>query len=1476
MKQSLDQDFQDELDQMNSFLSKCGSGLAVEPAPTALGKSHQAQLNLYRHAISDVNDLGDHGSVLDLRKYIWMASNKDNLLSDLTGPNNKYLDLLNQLADVRSNKLGLKKSVSGVVRLRSKEDLFNDASLVTKQRRQNISVYVIYSSLVNQTSELFDYFFNLKDSDPDKALFERMKNSLVWFLDKVVAYQRPLASKSYHSDKLTNDQIMLKKDMNRAFSKFNRYFKEVCLISLKLIDKHRPELQLRISVDNGFGKSHKTWNTVKCTQYLSRHLGTSFVNHLYPQLKVPDAQIISLTVRKGYLPTSTVVSGGKLTLDWLRQCGGYGISCSPLLIIDELSKVKDVWNGLLFQAAEDQGFSISQHYETDYFDVISVVRLLKMQLSNHRLHATNYNFDPDWFDRLKQFYQNPLDTDSPYHQAIVAHDNDYLKQYRNLLAPLVEFFKFVTVTNTDFGFRVDNDDSVPVGSYQQMFVASGKMTVSSNILRQGKTLVYHPLTGEENVIKVFNRNDLRIVSLEDFDVNDPNQYLELSSVISHLQLLVVDLWHSLYSVASKTWADLDIDSRLRNLFVDLSLSLSKFLKSNAEVGGKFLFSVSSDETTSSNQLSSDFYLSGMNYFRTAMLDSDSRVYLEWIRVHTTPESMLLKLTKDFPVIALSADLEFPTSISHFNYFWIVNHLGDRFYKVQSVNHDLYHDIAGWIHLKNSSYRNYNAVAPRIDDVDWLLSSNDRYEQLSGSDFLKREIPRLLKSFCSSHRLTSKQYMVFLKEWLIDRDLSFNLTFNSLVSDLNQATQGHFVTNLKILISCLKFLDQVKATGYQQRSLLVLGNYGYGSTNSDCVKALNKLLDVYADFIDLDKINGTADFVETVASRDFHVQGIQTYSKNGPKKTIHWDQICDDLGFGKIKIILSTYQSMGTGPNPIYPIPDDLNDAVNVAPDELKLDGTDRRLINKDFDGLCLITPSNQLPSLGQADPFGDFSVSATCDAIFNTIELGQSLGVSDEDHAPLDRVSDAIESQAYLKINRRPVNNKLRLITPPKQFVNLFGTKVFNYSSPEISTNLGWHITQTVLQALGRVNRTFMKAAPVKLYLDGKFIDRYRAGLLHFEDLQSGKVSNLVSYSELNPIESVFSDAVAKESQRLSVNALSDQLKLMESMTDLEKQAVDQANRAEIKRSQVFKRAVRDHANSDQRVFDLRNIVADASIEFGSVLSEKDHDSFIDLVKDRLSLLFSDEELVDYQSLIDPYLKSDWLVNGYSYDLTKDGLLSSLSFNDRRQLIHSLNFDASDELVHRLLALNPQWRGLLPVVNDQQVGSYVLDPLFYRSLFVGELGENLIRHQIWPELVKLYSLPELVNYYTDEEFSRTGLDLCLYRETFDGWLKTNDDCKIFVDMKTYQTGKDLGDYLSSTVEPKVTDLQMHGIHVGGVLFLNLLAGDNFGNLKPQLERLSSGVKFVLVPTMLSEQLAGLSSDQYFGQLRNLLDQLKKG
>src|SRR5699024_5612096 len=121
---------------------------------------------------------------------------------------------------------------------------------------------------------------------------------------------------------------------------------------------------------------------------------------------------------------------------------------------DELSKVKDVWNGLLFQAAEDQGFSISQHYETDYFDVISVVRLLKMQLSNHRLHATNYNFDPDWFDRLEQFYQNPLDADSPYHQAIVAHDNDYLKQYRNLLSPLVEFFKFVTLTNTDFGFRV--------------------------------------------------------------------------------------------------------------------------------------------------------------------------------------------------------------------------------------------------------------------------------------------------------------------------------------------------------------------------------------------------------------------------------------------------------------------------------------------------------------------------------------------------------------------------------------------------------------------------------------------------------------------------------------------------------------------------------------------------------------------------------------------------------------------------------------------------------------------------------------------------------------------------------------------------------------------------------------------------------------------------------------------------------------
>lgn len=1477
MQQSLNEDFQQEFDSMNKWLTQNGHGLAIESAPTAMGKSYQAQANLYRHAIDDLQNISDKQTILDCRKYIWMSSHKSNILQDVDSSRNNHYALFQQLQNMRQSALGLKKKKQvGVLQLKSKADLFKDPALLVRSGAKNSNnEYAVHASLMSAESSLFKAYQN-KSVKPDQlAKYRTMSQLLTDFLEAAAKYQAAL-------DK--NDLVLIKERFdytNSMFNKFHRQFQQLCRSILNNLDDASPKLGLKVEVTDDDGKTYRRWNVPQCAQYLTNHLGQRFVSRLYPQLRVPEAQIISLTVDKAYLSVSTVVSGSLLGLDWIKMCASTGANqqIKPLLIVDELSMVKDTWNKMLFAGAAKNGLHIGRHGEPNQFDVISLVRLFKNQLTGNTLHYTQNHTNYSEYDKLASFYQNPLMPNSAYQLAV--KETGFHSRYVRRLRPLVEFFEFVKKTHADGGFRIGNEADVPEASYQQMFVTMAKVMISSNVLRQSKTLVYHPVKDGENVINVLDKADSRIVSLDRFDPNQPDQYLELATVIGELQKKTLYLWHAIYRYAGKAWPNLDINARLTSLFRDLSKSEDAFLKHNVQQGSQVSSLLAVKSKTADQD---DFYNTGLDYFRTAMSDADGRVYLEWIRVNTTPEALLQELATELPVIGLSADLEFPTSLGHFNYQWVMQHVGSQnVYQTRKKAPTLYQDILGWVNLKNVTFAQNQRVAPRIDRTKVLLNDTN----WSRGTIVNKVLHDLVEN-CG------------LKAETVLTWLGPNVDRTGSINDANAKTRGRFVHNLQILLSSLDFLAQSKKDHGRQRSLLVLNNYAFKSRDK-AVIALDKLIIQYGQRL-VANLDPSDRFYQvwnkslttpknrkketlittTLVADDFHIRGVQHYlhrknQKSQGTKQSKWDQLRNDLADGKLRIVLSTYASVGTGTNVTYPVPEDLVKIENVAPAEFKIASSDHRVTTKDFDGLCLMAPTNIMPSLGQADKYGDFTVEATCRALCETMELGQPLGVSTKtqrDHAELKKVQKAIQAQAYLRMNQRVLKDgTLAPITKAGDYVNPRNTDAFHYQDSPV--NVGWHITQVVLQALGRVNRTFRKAAPLQLYLDDKFIQYEQQSLLHFEELANGDLKDRVSYCLLNPIEQVFTETILQKTQEQLFNQVTEKAKHNLSLTKLSRQAIQRTNQSNNQWSMLLKSVVRSHQQTNQHAFELRNVIADATLRFGPVLSKAEHDRFNQSVVEQLrAKQLTNDELRRWQLLLDPYFQVDQPTNHYYYD-ERNNVIGNLSFDDQRPLPNVVDFRQSQNLAVTLGQYRSDWQEWLPTVDQDQVGDYVLNPLFYRSLFNGHLGEHVIRNHIWPELVQALGLPEITDYYTEAEYQRTQLDLRNYRETFDGWLKTDDQVKVFVDMKVYRSRKNLGNYWQTTVKPKVLSLQQAGVKVAGILFLNVVANDQQQQLTPQVDVMPNGVQLGLVPTMMKEQLASqtLTSNQYFGQLKEIVDQM---
>lgn len=186
------------------------------------------------------------------------------------------------------------------------------------------------------------------------------------------------------------------------------------------------------------------------------------------------------------------------------------------------------------------------------------------------------------------------------------------------------------------------------------------------------------------------------------------------------------------------------------------------------------------------------------------------------------------------------------------------------------------------------------------------------------------------------------------------------------------------------------------------------------------------------------------------------------------------EIKDELSKGKKAIVITTYQTIGTGKNIQYDIPNE----DSVISKMIMGENTDRK--DKDFDAIYLATPTH----------------------------LTQNLSYKSENK--YDDLARFLFQQEYLRQNKLVDYSQMRL-----NIINAF-KKVFYsekyFVSNDKNNDLFLHTAQYIIQAVGRICRCRNKNKEIHIYSDIEIIDR----LEKVKDVLQGRLLNDEFRSLLN------------------------------------------------------------------------------------------------------------------------------------------------------------------------------------------------------------------------------------------------------------------------------------------------------------------------------------------------------------------------
>lgn len=197
----------------------------------------------------------------------------------------------------------------------------------------------------------------------------------------------------------------------------------------------------------------------------------------------------------------------------------------------------------------------------------------------------------------------------------------------------------------------------------------------------------------------------------------------------------------------------------------------------------------------------------------------------------------------------------------------------------------------------------------------------------------------------------------------------------------------------------------------------------------------------------------------------NAQGKMTVLRSGPQFEAAKESLLRDLQHGAKHFVLSSYQTLGAGQNLQYHI----QDRQGFVLLQTDFDKTDSRFFKKDFDALYLGDITHTLVNLHEDDPLDEKDLLRFCfqiECLYENDEISYQTLV--------DSLKTALRRFAGTRADSHSKQNSLRQ-----------------------SASFSGQITRDVLQAVGRMGRTFVKNPNIYLFVTEKTLSELSPACLH-------------------------------------------------------------------------------------------------------------------------------------------------------------------------------------------------------------------------------------------------------------------------------------------------------------------------------------------------------------------------------------------
>ena len=995
----------------------------------------------------------------------------------------------------------------------------------------------------------------------------------------------------------------------------------------------------------------------------------SWVKELFPIMKIPDNEVILMSASRFTMSWDLIVES--LNNGYQTDKVDSLIGNSPVLVIDEIDQLAATINSAIIEDTVKGSISSNP---TDANDLIDLTKTI--------------------ITRLRVFFAPNSDS---FPSDIISLSVEELETLRKDFKELEQFYSEYEL---DKGRSLDPD--LTKAADQFFFVSSEQLQqLSITYQLSGKSIMYE--YGDYITKSNHNRTLFSVSSKERKQEREKNgsKASSMTILLALLHKLNRKIWEFLYYHRN------DKNESKRDFIIRFLESIG----SDTKVQGvlKLLSGVPNGFNIHTIKNKDTVYNRGFDiYVIHPRKDEEGRYHnddpkLYWYYVPHTAEKHLLDMTNHYKVIGCSATADIKTTLNNFDFSFIKSELEDRFCNAKTLPNDLKTEL-NLLEQKNQQWKLQN-----VQPITTVMPAGNR--SYAGKTILQalEELELFPKNF-KNFKILNKAFMKLGNNELVGMPLtldSFLNTDTELTVPITQQRPLSYdtVKKLNLLFAILLFLKNVSPTNSNRSMAMLFNSFSNFNPDRDSI-VLDAITDIIKIYLstrpDLKAYLDQGSNVISISSwrhydENSMIQIMRADDINNQHKALA--KVKEKLKDGKnVRIIISMYNTLGTGQDLDYAF-----DKICLKKPDLKnVNPGDRPDIrHKDFDCLYIEKPTYITMSIKSNEVASSKNDDLTTKFATAHMEMQRRFNSVDSAYFSEEFTKNIADLNSYIQANGKGQG------------------PVWSQNPANDECNATW---SKLLQAVGRMNRTYYKVQQPLLMLDPKLkdycSDRSIDDYCNTIDVLKNTNESGYQYTTFSPLENALIKALSGSSIVKVPNLIGQQIG-QEERYNLK--AIEKLSRADKKDGRAVNYLATDGFYAEQKATAIKDIhmKRKQALEHPSLNSE-------------------DYELLP-QNLQSLYMRQKNLPAGspiaYSYTLSADQNMEyqRLSDNpDANNNVFKISVPDINQVLHlqEILMVAPELRKIFEHnhwATELTTNDYQLSPLAVKTYLQGAYGEIIIK-----------------------------------------------------------------------------------------------------------------------------------------------------